>query len=71
MHQNSNDCIECIKRHLTAAQVKFSKNYEKKRKFKQSEVDHTSMQNKNIDKIIERIDALEAEVEKDCSPKNA
>jgi hypothetical protein len=43
MHQNSNDCIECIKRNLTAASVKFSKNYEKKRKFKQNEVDHSVM----------------------------
>jgi len=71
MHQNSNDCIECIKRNLTAAQVKFSKNYEKKRKFKQNEVDHSVMQNRNIEKIIERIEYFEAEVEKDCSPKNA
>ena len=51
--------------------MKFTKNYEKKRKFKQNEVDNTFMQNRNIEKIIERIEYFEAEVEKDCSPKNA
>lgn len=29
------------------------------------------MQNRNIDKIIERINYFEKEVEQDCSPKNA
>ena len=29
------------------------------------------MQNRNIDKIIEQIQHYEAEVEKECTPKNA
>ena len=71
MNQNSNDCMECIKRNLKKSQVEFSKTYEKKRKFKQSDVDSSSMQNRNIDKIIERINHFEKEVEQDCTPKNA
>lgn len=63
--------MECIKRNLKKSTVEFSKTYEKKRKFKQSDVDSSSMQNRNINEIIERIAQFEKEVEVDCTPKNA
>jgi len=55
--------MECIKRNLKKNTVEFSKTYEKKRKFKQSDVDSSNMQNRNIKEIIERIAQFEKEVE--------
>jgi len=63
--------MECIKRNLKKNTVEFSKTYEKKRKFKQSDVDSSNMQNRNIKEIIERIAQFEKEVETECTPKNA
>ena len=63
--------MECIKRNLKKNTVEFTKTYEKKRKFKQSDVDSSNMQNRNITEIIERIAQFEKEVEQECTPKNA